>query len=278
MSSNDLVTADWLNQHLQDPDLRIVDCRWILGEPGQGRRQYEEGHIPGALHLDVETDLSAKEGAGRHPLPSRYNFQKLMSGTGVGRETHVICYDGGKGMPAPRLWWLLRFFGHEEVSVLDGGWEAWLRAGGPVQTEIPTHPAGTFTARPRRKWAVDKATVDALRDEANTLLIDARAPERFRGETEPIDAKAGHIPGAENFPFTQAVDPQSGQFKSPELLREAFKGIGAEAGKTIICYCGSGVTACTNILALKLAGFEAQLYEGSWSDWSQDDNLSIAKS
>ena len=276
MPPNDLVTADWLNQHLHDREIRIVDTRWVLQEPGQGRRQYEQGHIPGAIHLDIDTDLSAKEGPGRHPLPSRFNFQKLMTAIGVDRDTQVVAYDGGKGFPAARLWWLLRFYGHETVSVLDGGWEAWLRGGFPVQTDVPTHPTASFSARPRRKCVVDKKAVDSLRDETKTLLIDARAPERFRGEVEPIDAKPGHIPGAENFPFAQALDPQTGLFRSPESLREAFKGIGAAPDKTIICYCGSGVTACTNILALRLAGFEAQLYEGSWSDWSKDDSLSVA--
>src|SRR3989338_10311433 len=276
MAINDLVTADWLNQHLHDREIRIVDTRWVLQEPGQGRRQYEQGHIPGAIHLDIDTDLSAKEGPGRHPLPSRFNFQKLMTAIGVDRDTQVVAYDGGKGFPAARLWWLLRFYGHETVSVLDGGWEAWLRGGFPVQTDVPTHPTASFSARPRRKCVVDKKAVDSLRDETKTLLIDARAPERFRGEVEPIDAKPGHIPGAENFPFAQALDPQTGLFRSPESLREAFKGIGAAPDKTIICYCGSGVTACTNILALRLAGFEAPLYEGSWSDWSKDESLSVA--
>lgn len=276
--ASELVSAEWLLEHLHDPGLRIIDCRWVLGEPDQGKAQYLAGHVPGAVHLDIDEHLSGKEGPGRHPLPARFNFQKLMSSIGVGRDTRVIAYDGGKGMPAARLWWLLRFYGHENVSVLDGGWEAWLKSGGPVQTEVPKPPEAEFTARPKRKWVVDKVLVDSVRDESSTLLIDARSAERYRGESEPIDAKAGHIPGAENLPFHQLLDPVTGRFLPPEKLKAAFESIGADKAKTIICYCGSGVTACTSILALKLAGYEAQLYEGSWSDWSSDNGLQIATS
>src|SRR5260221_41464 len=203
MAHNDIVSVTWLLENLSQNDLRIIDCRWVLGEPGEGRRQYEAGHIPGAIHLDVDEQLSSKDGPGRHPLPTRFNFQKLMCASGVERNTHVVVYDGGKGMPAPRLWWLLRFYGHENVSVLDGGWEAWLKAGGPVQMEAPEIREAEFVARPKRKWVGDKDSVDSVRDEAITLLIDARAAERYRGETETIDKKAGHIPGAENFPYAQ---------------------------------------------------------------------------
>ena len=276
MPHNDIVSVPWLLENLSQSDLRLIDTRWVLGQPGDGRRQYEAGHIPGAIHLDVDEHLSSKDGPGRHPLPTRFNFQKLMSACGVDRNTHVVAYDGGKGTPAARLWWLLRFYGHENVSVLDGGWEAWLQAGGPVQMEVPEIREAEFVARPKRKWVVDKAAVDGVRDETATLLIDARAPERYRGETEPIDPKAGHIPGAENFPFIQAIDPATGLFLTPDRLKQAFENIGADKTKNIICYCGSGVTACTDILALHLAGFEAQLYEGSWSDWSSDDNLQVA--
>ncbi len=274
--SQELVSVEWLQQHLQDHDLRIVDCRWVLGQAGEGRRQYEAGHIPGAVHLDIDEQLTGKEGPGRHPLPSRFNFQKLIVSIGVSKSTHVVVYDAGHGMPAPRLWWLLKFYGHDNVSVLDGGWEGWLKEGGPVQTEIQEYSSGDFTARPKRKWVVDKATVDARRDETAALLIDARASERYRGEVEPIDAKAGHIPGSENFPYAQTIDPATGRFLPAETLKAEFKKIGVDATRDIVCYCGSGITACTAILALKIAGFEAQLYEGSWSDWSADANLPVA--
>ncbi len=274
--TEDLITTAWLAEHLNDPYVRIVDCRWVLGESGEGRRRYEAGHIPGAVHLDIDTDLSAKEGPGRHPLPNRRDFERTMARIGVSRDIHVIAYDEGTGSPAPRLWWLIRIFGHDKVSVLDGGLKLWQGEGRPVTTEIPSFREGTFTGRTRHVSLVDKNTVDRLRDDPNVLLIDARAPERYRGEVEPIDARPGHIPGAENFPFTKAIDPASGRFLPPERLREEFEKIGVGTAKTLICYCGSGVTACTNLLALRRAGFDAKLYEGSWSEWSKDPELPVS--
>lgn len=274
---NDLVTTEWLQSNLPDRNLRIVDCRWILGEPGEGRRQYEAGHIPGAIHLDVEEHLSAKEGPGRHPLPTRRNFEKTISSFGITREIHVIVYDEGKGIPAARLWWLLKYYGHDSVSVLDGGMSLWIKEGRPLSQEIIQYSTVSFAARPKRKWVVNKEDVDAVRDDPKVLLIDARAPERYSGEVEPIDSKGGHIPGAENLPYTQMIDSETGKFLSPDRLKDLFKKLEVNKDKEIICYCGSGVTACTNIFALKLAGFDSQLYEGSWSDWSKDNNLSITK-
>jgi thiosulfate/3-mercaptopyruvate sulfurtransferase len=274
--SSTLVTADWLLEHVNDPDVRVVDCRWVLGQPGEGRKQYEAGHIPGAAHLDVDTQLSGDRGPGRHPLPGRRNFQNAISAIGIDRETHVVVYDEGKGAPAARLWWLLNYYGHENVSVLDGGWNAWLGRGGPVSADIPEFRQTNFEGRPRRKWVVDKAVVDSLRDHADILLIDARVPERYRGEVEPIDPRPGHIPGALNFPYTQAVDVATGLFRKPEDLKAEMEKLGAKEAGTVICYCGSGITACTDILALRLAGYDARLYEGSWSDWSGDPNLPAA--
>ncbi len=271
-----LVSADWLLEHVSDPVVRVVDCRWVLGEAGEGRRKYEAGHIPGAAHLDVDTQLSGSKGPGRHPLPGRRNFQNALSDIGIERDMQVVVYDEGKGMPAARLWWLLNYYGHENVSVLDGGWNAWLAKGGPVSTEAPEFRKTEFVGRPRRKWVVDKDAVDSLRDHAVILLIDARAAERFRGEVESIDPRPGHIPGAVNFPYAQTFDPATGLFRKPEDLKLEFEKLGAKEAEQIICYCGSGVTACTEILALKLAGYEAHLYEGSWSDWSQDTNLSAS--
>jgi thiosulfate/3-mercaptopyruvate sulfurtransferase len=272
----DLVTTGWLQDHLDDRLVRVVDCRWVLGKPGEGRRQYEQGHIPGGVHLDVEEHLSGKEGPGRHPIPSKRDFQKAISEIGVGRETHVVAYDDGRGTPAARLWWLLRYYGHEKVSVLDGGWELWRKENRPVDQAVPHYSAAEFLVRPKKKWVVDKAAVDSLRDQPDVLLMDARMPERYRGEVEPIDPKAGHIPGAQNFPFPNVIDPEMGKFLPKERLKAEFEKIGTKEARTIICYCGSGVTACTNILALKLAGYNALLYEGSWSEWCQDPTLPIA--
>ncbi|HEX5036156.1 MAG TPA: sulfurtransferase [bacterium] len=275
--AQELVTADWLLEHLNDPNVRVVDCRWVVGEPGEGRRQYEAGHIQGAAHLDIEKHMTGKNGPGRHPLPGRRQFQDALSEIGVTRETRVVAYDSGSGMPAARLWWLLNYYGHENVSILNGGWNGWLAKGGPVSTEVPQFSKTEFVGRPRRKWVTDKEGVDSLRDHADILLIDARAPERYRGEVEPYDTRPGHIPGALNFPFSQALDPSTGLFRKPEELKAEFDKMGAKDAETIICYCGSGITACTDILALKLAGYEAQLYEGSWSDWSADNDLPAAK-
>lgn len=272
----EIVTTGWLHDHRDDRLVRIVDCRWVLGKLGEGRRQYEEGHIPRAVHLDVEGHLSGKEGPGRHPIPPKRDFQKVMSEIGVGRETHVVAYDDGKGAPAARLWWILRYYGHEKVSVLDGGWELWVKEQRPTDQAIPHYSAAEFIARPKKKWVADKAAVDSLRDQPDVLLIDARAPERYRGEVEPTDPKAGHIPGAQNFPFVNVVDPETGRFFPKEKLKAEFDKLGTKEAKTVICYCGSGVTACTDILALKLTGYDALLYEGSWSDWCADPNLPVA--
>ncbi|MBI1909670.1 MAG: sulfurtransferase [Deltaproteobacteria bacterium] len=272
-----LVGSEWLGQHLQDNDLRIVDCRWMLGKPGEGKKQYEEGHIPGAIHLDVDGPLSGKEGPGRHPLPDKRGFQAVLEKSGIGHETVVVAYDNGQGAPASRLWWLLRYYGHPHVSVLDGGWNSWIRSGGKISREIPVYSPATFIARPKKKWVVDKRVVEAVRDDPEVLLIDARTAERYRGEIEPIDPRPGHIPGAINLPFTEIIDPETGLFLKPEQLRKKFEQIGADQVKTMICYCGSGVTACTNLLALRMAGFEGKLYEGSWSDWSADKELPAAQ-
>lgn len=273
MATPELVSTNWLQENLYNLSVRVVDTRWALGHPGEGRRHYDQGHISGAVHLDVDEHLSAKEGPGRHPIPRRYDFQKLMSEIGIRRETHVVVYDDGKGVPAARLWWLLRYYGHDQVSVLDGGWALWKKEGRPASHEIPQFNSTDFVGRPRRKWMVDKEGVDGVRDNPETLLIDARSPERYRGEVEPIDPRPGHIPGALNFFYANTLDPESGKFLPPEKLREEFEKVGADQAKTIICYCGSGVSACTNILALSLAGFDAQLYEGSWSEWSKDMSL-----
>lgn len=268
-----LVTPDWLKKNLKNNNLRIVDCRWVLGKPGEGRRQYEEGHIPGAVPLDVEEDLSGKTGPGRHPIPRPEDFAKTMSEIGVDGEVHVIAYDAGNGMPAPRLWWLLRYFGHEMVSVLDGGWKLWVKEGrssetGPSPRPSPVYGRGwTAVSRPG-EGLVDKHHVQSHIENPSVLLIDARAPERYRGEVETIDKRAGHIPGAVNLPFIGCVDLETGRYRAVWP---------PSPSKEIICYCGSGITACTDIFALKLAGVDAKLYEGSWSDWSSDEKLPVEK-
>ena len=229
------------------------------------------GHVPGAAFLDVDVDLASPrgQGPGRHPLPTADRFDSAMSRAGVGAETHVVAYDFGDGSTAARVWWLLRHFGHERVSVLDGGWARWSAEGRATESASPTIAQAAFVARARADDLVDADTVERLRHEPDTLVIDSRMPERYEGRTEPIDPVAGHVPLAVNHPYPRNVraadDPR---FLSPEALREQFAAMGADRAKNVIAYCGSGINACQNLLALHVAGFEhALLYEGSWSDW-----------
>jgi thiosulfate/3-mercaptopyruvate sulfurtransferase len=252
----------------------VVDVRWSLLEKDKGRRTYAEGHVPGAAFLDLDADLAAPrgQGPGRHPLPRPDAFAATMSRIGVGRDTHVVAYDFGDGSTASRVWWLLRYFGHERASVLDGGIARWVAEGRALETAVPSFAPGDFVAVPHPERVVDAAAVDRLRDDPGTLLVDSRAAERYEGKTEPIDPRAGHIPGAKNRPFATNVraadDPR---FLDAGTLRERFAQLGADRAERVVCYCGSGVNACQNLLALELAGFPGGLlYEGSWSDWSSD--------
>jgi thiosulfate/3-mercaptopyruvate sulfurtransferase len=275
-----LVSTDWLAARLNDPRIRVVDTRWYLLNPEQGREEYGQAHIPGAVYLHIDHDLARPpyHGPGRHPLPSAEEFAAVASRAGIARETHVIAYDAQGGSTAARLWWLLRYFGHDAVSLLDGGIPRWVAENRPLQKETPSVPRAEFDAQPRTGWVVNQAQVDALRRDAKTLLIDSRLAERYEGKTEPIDARAGHIPGARSAPLAGnlrgADDPR---FREPDRLREQFAQLGAERAETIVAYCGSGVNACASIFALELAGFkDALLYEGSWSDWSRNPNLPAA--
>ena len=273
-----LVSPSWLTEHQHERDLRIVDVRWKLGDPAAGRRAYEQGHLPGAAFLDVDTDLSAPRGAGpgRHPLPSAQAFAGTMERIGVGDSTLVVAYDDAGGAVAARLWFLLRYFNHETGAVLDGGIQAWQAAELPLLSEQPklTPPPGGFHAQPRPELVVSRAEVARHRG----LLVDARQPQRYRGELEPVDPRPGHIPGARNAPFADNLIQVTGPFQPPEQLRAQYERLGAREGGDVIAYCGSGVTACHDLLALELAGITgARLYEGSWSDWSSDPSLPAAK-
>ncbi|HEY2597823.1 MAG TPA: sulfurtransferase [Candidatus Dormibacteraeota bacterium] len=259
-----IVSPEWLHEHIDDPDLRILDFRWYL-IGGKGRDAYERGHIPGAVFVDLE-DVTGKEGGGRHPLPSARQFEKEMQRAGVSDATKVVAYDDVGGSVASRLWFLLRFFGHESQAVLDGGIGAW---GAPLETRQPEVTRGDFRSRkPDLSRIVDFEDVRGL---AGVPLIDARAGERYRGEKEPIDPKAGHIPGALSAPWAENLGP-NGRFKSPEELRKRFAELGIDDGKGAVAYCGSGVNATHDLLAMELAGIKnGRLYAGSWSDWSSRD-------
>jgi thiosulfate/3-mercaptopyruvate sulfurtransferase len=278
MSVESLVSVEWLKERLGDPNVRPIDVRWYLTEPGRGRVEYDAGHIPGAPYLSLDDDLAAPrgQGPGRHPLPTAESFARVASRAGIEADMHVIAYDASGGAYAARLWWLLRYFGHQRVSLLDGGWPAWHAAGYPVALDVPTFTPAIFVAVPHPEMVVDAAAVDALRNAPRALVLDARLAERYEGRVEPIDPQAGHIPGAHSAPYPANLY-DDGRLKSAEELRERFLALGADSAETIVCYCGSGVTAAHNVLALHIAGrTDALLYEGSWSDWSSDPNRPIA--
>ena len=269
----------WLGAHLRDPDLRVVDVRWSLDPARRGREAYRAGHIPGAVFLDVDTDLSGPGGgrgrpAGRHPWPGPEQVARVMGASGIGGDTRVVAYDDQAGAIAARLWYLLRAHGHERVAVLDGGITKWIAEGRPLETEVPSPPAATFVPRPRAGWVVGKEEMS--REASHALVLDARARERYRGEAEPVDPRAGHIPGARSAPFagnlTQGPVPV---LRPADDLRVRFAALGADRAAPIV-YCGSGVTACHDLLALERAGLRGRLYAGSWSEWSADPRLPVA--
>ena len=261
MTFGPLVEAAWLRAHVADPDVRVIDFRWYL-QGRRGRDEYEKGHIPGAVFVDLD-DVTGR-GPGRHPLPSREQFDVAMRKAGVSSSTRVVVYDDTGGSIAARLWFLLRFFGHHSQAVLDGGLQAWAS---PLETAEPSVEPGDFTAAdPDRSVILD---FDAVRRVQGVPVVDARAAERYRGEKEPVDPKAGHIPGAVSAPYAGNLGPD-GRFKSPEELRELYRSLHAEDGA--VFYCGSGVNATHHLLAMAIAGLRnARLYEGSWSDWSSRD-------
>jgi thiosulfate/3-mercaptopyruvate sulfurtransferase len=251
----------------------LLDVRWRLGGP-PGAEAYGRGHLPGAVFTDLDTDLAGPPGAGgRHPLPDAAAFQASMRTAGVGQDRPVVVYDDGDAMAAARAWWLLRYFGHRKVRLLDGGYAAWTAAGLPVSVAMPSPEPGDFTARPGHLPLLDAAGAGRLA--ASGVLLDARAAERYRGETEPVDPVAGHIPGAVSAPTTTNVNAD-GTFRDGADLRARFAALGADGGAEVGVYCGSGVTAAHEVLALALAGVPAALYAGSWSGWITDPTRPVA--
>lgn len=258
-----LVSGDWLAAHLNDSDLRVLDVRWYL-DGRSGRAAHEAGHIPGAAFIDLEHDLSRQRpGAGRHPLPEEDAFRNAMRVAGVRDADSVVAYDDQGGASACRLWWLLRYFGHDRAAVLDGGLKAW---SGPLAAGPERPRVGDFTtAGPRPEMQVDLEAVASR--PAGTVLIDTRASERFRGETEPLDPVAGHIPGAVNAFYRDNLGPGD-RFLAADALRRRFEALGVLDGASAVAYCGSGVTACHDLLAMEVAGLAGgRLYAGSWSEW-----------
>jgi len=269
-----LVDAAWLARHLADERVRVIDFRWYLrGKSADD--EYARGHVPGAAFVDL-TDVTAETGPGRHPIPPPERLTAAMRRAGVSAGSHVIAYDDAGGSIAARLWWLLRAHGHAGVSVLDGGLPAWVAAGNPLSTDTVRVAPGDFTAHPRAPWAIGKSDVMARIGRRGALLLDSRARERYLGDEEPIDARPGHIPSARSAPF--AGNLRDGRFLPPADLRARFQRLGVTDGGDVVVYCGSGVTACHNLLALELAGLRgALLYEGSWSEWAGDPSLAAAR-
>jgi thiosulfate/3-mercaptopyruvate sulfurtransferase len=270
-----VVDVDWLRDHLDDPHLRVADVRWALSGP-PGRDRYDAGHLPGAVFLDAEDELSSPgEGPGRHPVPAPDKLARVLGERGIGDGHVVVAYDDAGGSIAARLWWLFRHYGHDgRCAVLDGGIAAWTDAGLPLSTAAPNHPAARWTPGPARDDLVDTGTVEASLG-GPTLLLDARAAERYRGETEPIDPRPGHVPGARSAPWSDNLGPD-GRFLLPDALRRRYEALGA-GQRPAIAYCGSSLTATHDLLAMELAGIEGgRLYEGSWSHWSSDPDRPAA--
>jgi thiosulfate/3-mercaptopyruvate sulfurtransferase len=274
-----LVTADELQRQLGRPDWRVIDVRHDLMDTAAGRRAYVEGHIPGAVFAHIDDDLSGRKTGrnGRHPLPERAAMVQAFRRWGVSDDTQIVAYDASGGPFAARLWWLARWLGHVRVALLDGGWPAWLAHGGQTSTELPAWPAGRFTDRGADVPLATTGDVAANLAAPERLLLDARTAERYRGDQEPIDPVAGHIPGARNRPW-QANLAQDQKFKSPAILRKEFDAaLGGADPRRVVHQCGSGVTACHSVLAMEIAGLPGSaLYAGSWSEWIADASRPVA--
>ncbi len=271
MLTSPLVTVDWLHQQLAAKpalDLQIVDCRFALSDPNLGRQQYEAARLPGAKYLDLNRDLSSPVGihGGRHPLPDDRVLGAKLAAIGINSETIVVAYDDSRFGFAARLWWLLRYYGHDRVAVLDGGYSSWVKAGYPVTNQLPeVATPGDLQPQLQTDWIVDVDEVRAIQTSPAHILIDSREVDRYLGKSEPIDPIAGHIPGAVNYPW-QDVSTPAGLALPIAAQQQRWAAISPDVEP--IVYCGSGVTACVNLLSLELAGIAgAKLYPGSWSDW-----------
>ena len=259
-----------LMQRLDDPDLVVVDCRFSLAEPDQGRRDYVQSHIPGAVYAHLDADLASTitSDSGRHPLPAPAEFVATVRRWGVSSESQIVVYDDVGGAIAARAWWLLHWMGHEATALLDGGFAAWVANSLPVSAAVESRSPGSFSGEPVLGMSIDVEELEGrLGSDEDFLLVDARDSARFRGEQEPIDPVAGHVPGARNLPFNQSLGPD-GRFLSPDELKRLWEPLKpGQAGEWAVM-CGSGVTACHLALSARIAGLPApRLYVGSWSEW-----------
>ncbi|MEG3906201.1 sulfurtransferase [Microcoleus sp. B4-C5] len=269
MTDNTLIVSpEWLATNTDNPQVVIIDCRFSLADHELGQKQYQESHIPGAFYLDLNRDLASAVGkhGGRHPLPNIEELADKLSAIGINSpETLVVAYDDSRLAFAARLWWLLRYMGHSKVALLDGGFSGWKAAGYPVTNILPEPREGKFVAHLQQDLAVDIEAVKERKDLPGKVLVDSRESERYEGLREPIDPIAGHIPGAVNYPW-QGVTDETGKVRSASEQKQRWTEL--EKAEEIIVYCGSGVTACVNLLSLEIAGIpDAKLYVGSWSDW-----------
>lgn len=275
-----LIQAEELAQRLDDETVRIFDCRFDLARPDAGRALYAAGHLPGARYADLNVDLSAPPTAasGRHPLPPPATFAAWLRTRGVNRDSMVVAYDDGNAAYASRLWWMLRWVGHDEAFVLDGGLRRWTALGLPSDARVPAPGPGDFVARLRPAMVVDAAQVLASIGDEAVRMLDARGPERYRGEVEPIDPVAGHVPGARNHPFTTNLGGDGRFLPAAELKASFAEQLREAAPRSTIAMCGSGVTACQLLLAMEHAGLPGgRLYAGSWSEWCRDPARPVAR-
>ncbi len=269
-----VLSMEWLKDHLSDPDVLIFDCRFTLGQPDLGRIQYKQGHIPGAQYIDLEEDLSdlSQKSGGRHPLPDPQKLATLLGERGIDETRSIVAYDDQFGAMASRFWWLLTYLGHPRTKVLNGTFQAWKEKGYPVTNRVIPPTPRLFKINLQEQMLATMEEVRSKINDPGTILIDSRESNRYLGLNEPVDWKAGHIPGAENYFYQSVWD--KGQWKKRDSLQKHFQAL--DPAKEIIVYCGSGITATPNFLSLKEAGFEkVKLYAGSWSDWISDERNPI---
>jgi thiosulfate/3-mercaptopyruvate sulfurtransferase len=281
MEFHTLIDVDSLQKLLGEPRLAVVDCRFDLMNPGAGHQAYLKGHIPDARYADLNRDLSAPigPGTGRHPLPAPETFAAWLGAAGIGNGAQVVAYDDANGSIAARLWWMLRWVGHDAVAVLDGGYKAWAARGGRLQSGPADFRAEKFTPRIDAHAVLSTAEVERVLQDPAALLVDARAQERYAGTAEPIDPVAGHIPGAVNHPFSANLDADGHFLPGDEIKRRWQERLSGRQPQQLIAMCGSGVTACHNLLSLEVAGLSgAKLYAGSWSEWIRDPRRPVARS
>ena len=268
-----IISASNLKQNLNSENLVIVDCRYDLADANAGFEEYQASHIPGAIYANLNTDLSGPmtSTSGRHPLPDWNEFQNKLGRWGIDQNSQVVVYDHSHGAFAARLWWMLRALGHEAVAILDGGWASWTEKNFGVEAGIINNAPKHFEGHLHENWAIGVEQIEQNLEQPQWLLIDSRDPSRYRGESEPLDAEAGHIPGAVNHFFGNNLD-EYGSLLPADQLRANFEAlVGDKPFEDVVFYCGSGVTACHNLMALQHAGISgARLYVGSWSEWSRD--------